>query len=444
MSSILAKLAYYKEALSNVKVASEGSQFDQMAQRIARTYLKKAVDREMLKAIREIGNTMLIAGFMGVAPHESFTSAQVASTIKQHLNGQPLIDYDNLVLNTLNKLKILSSHQDDLTALIYSPEDDNPAWKVGQYIKSQNPDWDIQDLISNKALVASLFKKRFYFLASDLLKSKPYQSSPEHLMEEERPDFTNVMHEVQNLSIMGDIDAEEANFLDVFMSGTSKNAENVRQVAMPFISKGLLPWWDHGKKLWSLPFAKDMIFHPRKGYLMFPGLYSKVPSVQLFLDWVKDLDPVQFEKYATRVKENFSHTDDGGDLIIHGLGKSQLGSALGSKGKDYIMSFSIGGRFFQTGNVQLSQSGNAVRIKGMGKFSIRFDESEVSSVLFMNVKTSATHISRFFKQFPHMLADLFDRDVEMQKALFPALMREDAFKRTVQGKTNEDLSEVPF
>ena len=443
-------LRILKFAIKMNRVSSADTPMQKAIKRVASKKLKAALDQGLYDNLNMVGTYLYLAGYLGVDPNNAFSDSEVNQYISA-LNGR-FINFASGARNLFalfGKAGISDIHQEELLNDATTPSSSASPYEAGKgAAKTRKP---ISEVLNDERMAIGLFKKSFKDNIKDLLRSNPFQmdslsDSVSQGMETDEGEMQydvnpqNVLQEMNTLQALGEIDDEEEHFVSTFLVGESRLAQQVKATALPFLKDSWLPNWNHSKKKWSYDFAEEMIFDPSEGWLLKAGNYARFPSQKMVVEWALSKGVRYFCKVAnnlnfrTKDRPGLPYNSDGKDMVLRGVKeyKDALGGGSGAKSNpDFLVAVQYGRRFYGIHKAKWAGA-NAVEIFNAGKRVPQ--EGIIHSMCFINVGSAGSHVGRWAKELPKMLAEEFDRNSKMRDALYPVMMTEDTFRRSLQAK----------
>lgn len=500
---MLAELAIYKQAIKTQRKASGLTQMERVIQRIATRRLIKAYEEATLDSLARISDMYLVGRTLGYSPEDSMSKQLVEIFVRRGVIENP-IGWKALMSKVLPMNNDLGEMEDDYFNKLMVNGEQSPGYFAGQaarqeYVKllketrselakkvkgakNKREETKIRNdhafqlarqAISNKVrVIASMFKEKAQNLLIDTTRSNEFKvnqrtdtidedggNNNEHQMS-----LTNIRMEQQLMqeSITNLRDPEIEDHIRVrelvFNETNSPLSKRVRDQLSEFVQDEVVANFASNKYPWGTLWASDFFFSKKwtgGDSFAVPPDYNNFRAQQYLLEWIfgKYNNPKKFKRISSQVNGKFKAGivktngiyGKAGDLYISGLGEKQMGGAQkGGKAKvGYVVTFSFD-------NLQ-SKVFTAIPVeKGITipNFARRMggsvDPKSVKDVRFINLKSASSFISTRIKKLPDVVSKSYQSNPQAQSALYPILMTEDTFRRSLQAKKKNKHSNVPF
>lgn len=438
----LREIATYKQAILLQRKATTLTKMQRVIQRIATKRLIRAFEEAQLDGAAMASDYLVVAALLGVPASQAFSNRNVKAELDS-MGGNTGIKWKPNIVKSLRSFTQLSNDQkENIIGKLYSAEEGSAAYIAGKMVAQSGVPVATQ-IRQNSGAIVNSFQMKVRNLAIDLTRSNEFAVEQESgSMEDQDLSGNSIVDTnslIRGLDSWGDDHSDADTFLTLCMVNTnSPLSKKVRVAALGHIKTDLEKHFKTSKRPWLELWAKD-VYTSKGGFFEEPGGYQNFKGQRELLNWIfsKYNKPTKFEKIAWEAKGNFKGEVVGNDLIIVGC-KNQMGSAEKSNKNAYVVTFSLGNTRSKVMPAMVEGRNNIIIRNFVKKFGhLKTKEVTVKNLHFINTKVDGTSLAARVSKLPVLLESLWNSNDRLRKDLYPIMMTEDVFRRSLQAKRKQ-------
>jgi hypothetical protein len=460
----LRKLAVLKQAIRLQRKATALTPMERMIQRIATRRLIKAFDEGQIEQVAMASDYLLVAALMGFDADKAFTDPRVSRFVNSVDLG---IDWKRPLVTVLRKYRGLRAEdKEEILGKMYTPSPSAPAYAGGKTV--YDPTLSVQQQIGkNTGAIVNSFKLKVDGIAKDRLKL--HDTLVQNMMTPDRPEKsdgrdsnpTSLIDQAnyQNNPEMdpgyseNEYDDAEQFVLLCLEDTNSPLSRRVRETALPHIKAELAGLFASNKFPWLSDWTGKVFLNPQNGMFVAPPQYANFKGKRYVMEYIFEYyrTPNKFKKIADRYRmKSFKTKMTSKGLLLLGsnkaTGKDGLGSFdTGGIGITLCFAMEHNGKDLQSKvfNATMTKDGLLISKKSWAK-AYGSIEPIVSDIYFINLKNAGGALGTKIGKLPSLLQSLYLSKPDLQKEMYPIMLTEQTFRRSLQAKKKNKHSNVPF